>query len=93
MFETLAVQLMCNKLRFYHSRRGIDLNYELTQINVKINYRMQRRFLMILSLWLAHIYLSLSHKNIYNITFWILQRKPERIGHHVIYTEAEVAAP
>lgn len=50
---------------------------------------------MILSLWLAHIYisLSLSHKNIYNITFWILQRKPERIGHHVIYTEAEVAAP
>lgn len=48
---------------------------------------------MILSLWLAHIYISLSHKNIYNITFWILQRKPERIGHHVIYTEAEVAAP
>lgn len=40
-----------------------------------------------------YIYISLSHKNIYNITFWILQRKPERIGHHVIYTEAEVAAP
>lgn len=41
----------------------------------------------------AYISLSLSHKNIYNITFWILQSPSERIGRHVIYTEAEVAAP